>query len=160
MVTSGLDGLYQQVIPYTTGPMSCAKHRWAISRLNKFSSSCWGKICIRVYFFPVFLMHNILKRWSHTVLPRAMSCLFLERVMGQNFQMQEVRVKAIITVDGILPQTRFVVGVDLKDAILQWVSSYFQSWIISTYSLCLVVQNWFVFCVWVLCNKCGFFEME
>lgn len=37
MATGGLDGAYQQLIPYTTGPMSFAKHRWAICRLNKFS---------------------------------------------------------------------------------------------------------------------------
>lgn len=54
MVTGGLDGAYQQVIPYTTGPMSCTKHKWDISRFNKFSSSCWGKICIRDVFSSIF----------------------------------------------------------------------------------------------------------
>lgn len=119
MATGGLHGAYQQVIPYATGPMSCAKHRWAIRRLNKFSSSCWGKTCIRQYFFYlVFFMHNILKPCSHTVLPRTRSSLFLKSIMGQNFWMQEVHFKAvIITVDGIFPQTPIVVGVDLKDTI-------------------------------------------
>lgn len=50
MATGGWDGAYQQVIPYASGPMSCATHRWAIRRLNKFCSSCWGKTCMRQYF--------------------------------------------------------------------------------------------------------------
>lgn len=65
----------------------------------------------------MFFIHNILKPWSHTVLPG--TCLFLGRDMGQNFWMKEVHFKAIIiTVDGILPQMPVVVGVDLKDAVL------------------------------------------
>lgn len=31
-----------------------------------------------IFFFPEFFTHNILKPWLHTVLPRTMSCLFLE----------------------------------------------------------------------------------
>lgn len=85
--TDGLDGAYHQVILCTTGPMSCAKYGWSRRRLSKFSSSYWGKLGISEFFFQCF-SHITFEAWPHAVLPKTVFCLFLKRVMSQNFWMQ------------------------------------------------------------------------